>query len=135
MTTTDTGRRLLIAIAALIVVDLICVFLAVASDITPWGPGIVGFEIVGFVPLPMMALDLVLAWLAARNVRPPVGRIAAILLGVICVISVLAGLFDGDMTSEAMTTGSVLWGVVLIVLTTAAGTLAIIRAKELRRDR
>jgi len=135
MTTTDTGRRLLIAIAALIVVDVICLFLAVASDITPWGPGIVGFEIVGFVPLPMMALDLVLAWLAARNVRPPVGRIAAILLGVICVISVLAGLFDGDMTSEAMTTGSVLWGVVLIVLTTAAGTLAIIRAKELRRDR
>ena len=135
MTTTDTGRRLLLAIAALIVVDVICVFLAVTSDITPWGPGIVGFEIVGFVPLPMMALDLVLAWLAARDVRPPVGRIAAILLGVICVISVLAGLFDGDMTSEAMTTGSVLWGVVLIVLTTAAGTLAILRAKELRRDR
>ena len=133
MPTTDSGQRLLLATVALVVVDVICVFLAVASDITPWGPGLLGFEIVGFVPLPMMALDLALAWLAARNVRPPVGRIAAILLAVICVISVLAGLFDGDMTGESMTTGSVLWGVVLIVLTAVVGTLAVIRAKELRR--
>jgi len=133
MPTTDSGQRLLLATVALVVVDVICVFLAVASDITPWGPGLVGFEIVGFVPLPMMALDLALAWLAARNVRPPVGRIAAILLAVICVISVLAGLFDGDMTGESMTTGSVLWGVVLIVLTAIVGTLAVLRAKGLRR--
>jgi hypothetical protein len=49
------------------------------------------------------------------------------------VISVLAGLFDGDMTSEPMTAGSVLWGVVLIVLTAVVGTFAVLRAKELRR--
>ena len=133
MSTNATGRQLLLATVVLVGVDVICVFLAVASDITPWGSGIAGFEIVGFVPLPMMALDLALAWLAARNVRPPVGRIAAILLAVICVISVLAGLFDGDMTGDSMTTGSILWGVVLIVLTTIVGTLAVVRAKELRR--
>jgi len=134
MPTTDSGRRLLLAMAALIVVDVICLLLAVAADITPAG-SVWGFDIVGFVPLPMMAVDLVLAWLAARNARPPVGRVAALLLAVICVISVLAGLFDGDMTSEAMTTASVLWGVVLIVLTAVVGTLAVVRAVELRRDR
>ena len=135
MPTDTTGQQLLLATVALVIVDVMCVFLAVAADMTPWGPGIVGFEIVGFVPLPMVVVDLVLAWLAARNVRPPVGRVAAILLAVICVISVLAGLFDGDMTSDSVTTGSVLWGVVLIVLTAVVGTLAVLRAGQLRRRR
>ena len=131
---TASGRRLLLATVALIVADVICVFLAVSAGLTQAGKAW-GFDIVGFVPLPMVVADLVLAWLAARNVRPPIGRVAAVLLSVICLVSVLAGLFDGDMTSEAMTTWSVLWGVVLILLTAVVGLLAVVRAKELRRGR
>ena len=129
-----TGRRLLLALAALIAANVVCVFLAVDSGITERGQ-VWGFDIIGFIPLPMVVAELVLAWLAARNVRPPIGRISAVLLSVICLISVLAGLFDGDMRNESMTSGSFWWGVVLIVLQAVVGLLAVIRARELRRGR
>jgi len=133
MSTNTTGRRLLLAIAALTCANVVCVFLAVDSGLTEsWGK-VWGFDIVGFIPLPMVVVELVLAWLAARNVRPPIGRIAAIILSVICLISVLAGMFDGDMANESMTTGSFWWGVVLIVLQAGVGLLAFVRAREIRR--
>jgi hypothetical protein len=135
MSTNTTGRRLLLALAALICANVICVFLAVDSGLTEsWGK-VWGFDIVGFIPLPMVVVELVLAWLAARNVRPPTGRIAAIILSVICLISVLAGMFDGDMANESMTDGSFWWGVVLIVLQAGVGLLAFVRAREIRRGR
>ncbi len=51
------------------------------------------------MPLPIGVAQLVLAWLAAGNVRPPAGLIAAVLLSAFCLISLLAGLFDGDLTN------------------------------------
>ena len=128
-----TGRRLLLALAALIVANVVGVFLAVDSGLTEsWGK-VWGFDIMGFIPLPMVVVELVLAWLAARNVRPPTGRVAAIVLSVICLISVLAGMFDGDMASESMTSGSFWGGVVLIVIQAGVGLLAYVRAREIRR--
>ena len=133
MTTNTTGRRLLLAVVALTAVNVVAVFLAVDSGATEgWGK-VWGFDIVGFIPLPMVAVELVLAWLAARNVRPPVGRVAAILLGVICLISVLAGMFDGDMANDSLSNASFWWGVVLIVLQAGVGLLAVVRAREIRR--
>jgi hypothetical protein len=55
---------------------------------------------------------------------------------VFCLISVLAGLFDGDLIhnigSDGVLSGGVLWGVVLLVITAVVGVLAVARAKELR---
>jgi hypothetical protein len=133
--TTDTsGRRLLLAIVALIAANVVAVVLAVDAGLTERGK-IWGFDILGFIPWPMVVVELVLAWLAARDVRPPIGRVAAIILSVICVISVLAGMFDGDMASESMTTGPFWLGVVLIVLQAGVGLLAVLRAGQLRRRR
>ena len=90
------------------------------------------------MPLPVGAVQLVLAWLAARNVRPPVGRVAAIVLGVFCLISLLFGLFDGDLTNEVASTGypgGVAWGVVLLALTAVVGVLAVARARQLSQPR
>jgi hypothetical protein len=134
MTINSTGRRLLLAIVALTAANVVCVFLAVDSGATERGK-VWGFDIIGFIPLPMVIVELVLVWLAARNVRPPIGRVAAIVLGVICLISVLAGMFDGDMRNDSLTNGSFWWGVVLIVLQAVVGVLAVVRARELRRDR
>ena len=47
------------------------------------------------MPLPVAAAQLALAWLAARNVRPPIGLIAAILLSAFCLISLIFGRFHG----------------------------------------
>jgi hypothetical protein len=131
--TPTTGRRLLLAVAALTCVNVVGVFFAVDSGlIESWGQAW-GFDIVGFIPMPMVAVELVLAWLAARNVRPPVGRVAAITLSVICLISVLAGIFDGDMANEVSTTGSFWCGIVLIVVQAGVGLLAFVRVREIRR--
>jgi hypothetical protein len=89
------------------------------------------------VPLPVAAVQLVLAWLAARIVRPPVGLLAAVVLCVLCLISVRAGSFDRDLldneASDGLISSRVVWGVVLLVVTTAVGLLAAARARQLYR--
>jgi len=90
------------------------------------------------VPLPVGVVQLVLAWLAARNVRPPVGVVAAVVLAVFCLISVLFGLFDGDLTdtvASAAGAWGVVWGIVLLAITAVVGLLAAARARQLRRNR
>jgi hypothetical protein len=72
--------------------------------------------------------------LAARNVRPPVGLVAAVILSAICLISVMFGLFDGDLTNDVASAGGP-WGVVLLSVTAVVGLLAVARARQLYRLR
>jgi uncharacterized membrane protein (DUF485 family) len=133
-----SGRRLIIAMLVLIVCDVIGGFLAVASGVNTWSEAW-GFNTKSTVPLPVGAAQLVLAWLAARNVRPPVGLVAAILLSAFCLISVLFGLFDGDLIGQIASAGLVSWGVVwaavLLLVTAVVGLLAFARARQLYRLR
>ena len=119
----------------LLVCDVIGGFLALAWGADSWNEAW-GFDTTSTVPLPIGVVQLVLAGLAARDVRPPVGLVSAGLLGVFCLIGVLAGLFDGDLidnvSSDGVLSGQVLWGVVLLLVTTWVGLLAVGRAKELR---
>jgi hypothetical protein len=134
----STGRRLIVAMLVLIVCDVIGGFLAVSSGVNTWGEAW-GFKTKLTVPLPIGAAQLVLAWLAARNVRPPVGLVAAVFLSAICLISVMFGLFDGDLTNQVASAGSapwgVVWGVVLLSVTAVVGLLAVARARQLYRLR
>ena len=122
----------------LVVCDVIGGFLAVASGVDTWDEAW-GFNTQSTVPLPLGAAQLVLAWLAARNVRPPVGLIAAVVLSAFCLISLLFGLFDGDLTNEVASAGlgprGVVWGVVLLSVTAVVGLLAAARARQLYRLR
>lgn len=63
-------------------------------------------------------MQLLLAWLAARNTRPPVGFVAAVVLSAFCLLSVLFGMFDGDLrgnvASDGWLSGGVLWAFVLL---------------------
>ena len=88
----------------LVVCDVIGGFLAVASGVATWDEAW-GFNTESTVPLPVGAAQLVLAWLAARNVRPPVGLIAAVVLSVLCLISLMFGLFDGDLINKVASAG------------------------------
>jgi hypothetical protein len=137
MNTSATGRRLVVAMLVLIVCDVIGGFLAVASGVNTWGEAW-GFDTSFTVPLPVGVVQLVLAWSAARNARPPVGRISAVLLSVFCLISLMFGLFDGDLTNEVASSGGswgVVWGVVLLSVTAVVGVLAAVRARQLYRLR
>ncbi len=134
-----SGRALVLATLVLVVGDVIGGFLAIASGVDSWNEAW-GFETKSTVPLPVGAAQLVLAWLAARNVRPPVGLIAAVVLSAFCLLSVIFGLFDGDLinkiASEGLISVGVVWVfVVLLPLTAAVGVLAAIRAKQLRELR
>jgi hypothetical protein len=79
----------------------------------------------------------VLAWLAARNVRPPTGFVAAVILSAFCLASLIFGSFDGDLThnvtSDGWISARVLWGFVLLAITGFVGLLAAARARQLRR--
>jgi hypothetical protein len=119
----------------LLVCDVIGGFVALASGADTWNEAW-GFDTEHTVPLPVGPAQLALAWLAARNVRPPVGWVAAVLLSAFCLISLMAGLFDGDLINTIASTGvisrAVAWGIVLLSVTVAVGWLATIRAKQLQ---
>jgi hypothetical protein len=127
-----SGRGVFLAMLVLFVLDVVGGALAVFSGVAPdvaWG-----FDTKFTVPLPVGAAQLVLAWLAARDVRPRAGLVAAVLLAVFCLISLLFGLFDGDLTNEVASSGypgGVAWGVVLLAGTAVVGVLAFARARHL----
>lgn len=133
-----SGRALLIAMVVLLVCDVIGGFVALASGANSFDETW-GFDTQYTVPLPVGVAQLVLAWLAVRNTRPPVGYIAAVTLSVFCFLSVLFGLFDGDLIGNIAADGflsmGVVWAGVLLVVTAVVGLLAVIRAKQLRRPR
>ncbi len=122
----------------LVVCDVIGGFIALASGADTWDEAW-GFNTDFTVPLPVGVAQLVLAWLAARNVRPPVGLIAAVLLSAFCLISVMFGLFDGDLignvASDGLKSWGVLWAAVLLAITAVVGLLAADRARQLYRLR
>ena len=138
MPSVASGRALIFSMLVLVVCDVIGGFLAVASGADTWDEAW-GFNTDSTVPLPVGAAQLALAWLAARNVRPPVGVIAAVLLSAFCLISLMAGLFDGDLINNVASDGwisaGVVWGVVLLLVTAVVGVLAAARARQLYRLR
>ena len=127
MPSVASGRALVLSMLVLLVCDVIGGFIGVASGVNTWDEAW-GFNTESTVPLPVGAAQLVLAWLAARNVRPPVGLVAAVLLSAFCLISLLFGLFDGDLTNKVASAGlnswGVVWGIVLLSVTAVVGLLA-----------
>jgi hypothetical protein len=120
---------------ALLVCEVIGGFIALDSGADTWNEAW-GFETEHTVPLPIGAAQLILAWLAARSTRPPIGLTAAVLLSAFCLVSLLAGLFDGDLFKNIASAGLISWGVVwggvLLAVTAIVGLLAAIRAKHWR---
>ena len=132
------GRALILAMLTLLACDVIGGFIAVASGVDTWDHAW-GFDTEYTVPLPVGVVQLGLAWLAGRNVRPPVGLIAAVLLSTFCLLSFLFGSFDGDLrgniASDGWSSWGVVWGFVLLLVTGVVGVLAATQARRLRRPR
>ena len=122
----------------LLTCDVIGGFIALAYGADGWNEAW-GFDTHSTVPLPVGLVQLGLAWLAARNLRPPVGLVAAGVLAVFCLASLVFGAFDGDLIGNIESTGvlswQVAWGVVLLLATGVVGVLALLRTKQLYRSR
>ena len=134
MASTALSRPVLLGTVALIVIDIIGGVLAVWSGVNTWGEAW-GSRALLAAPLPMMVAQLLLAWVAARNLRPPVGMVAAIVLALACLVSAISGFFDGGLANDELSGGLVAWQVFLLTATAVVGLLAILRARELRRAR
>jgi len=124
----------LLGTVTLIVIDIIGGIIAVSSGVNTWGEAW-GSRALLAAPLPMMVVQLLLAWVAARNLRPPVGLVAAIVLALAWLASAISGFFDGGLANDELSGGLVAWQVFLLTATAVVGVLAILRARELRRAR
>ena len=52
-----------------------------------------------------------------------------------CLISVLFGLFEGELLDQVASAGAAPWGVVLLLVTAVVGLLAAARTRQLYRLR
>jgi hypothetical protein len=84
MPSVASGRALLPAMLVLLVCDVIGGLVALGAGADTWNDAW-GFDTVHTVPLPIGLAQLALALLAARNARPPIGMIAALLLSAFCL--------------------------------------------------
>jgi hypothetical protein len=133
MTPTPISRRLVQAVGVLLVTDVAGGLLAVAADVNTWSEAWGGKALLA-APLPMIAVQVLLTWVAVRSQ----GRgavVAAGLLATACLVSVASGFFDGGLGNDALSPGLAAFQVLLLAVTGAVGVLALLRAIEAARVR
>ena len=81
-------------------------------------------------PLPMIAVQALLAWVAVR--RPGRAAMAACgLLATACLVSVASGFFDGGLGNDELTPGLAAFQAFLLTVTGIVGVLALLRLRGL----
>jgi hypothetical protein len=131
MTRMSSARRLALAMGVLVVVDVVGGLLAVGADVNTWAEAWSGDALLA-APWPMIVVQVVLTWLAVRNT----GRlavVAAALLAVACLVSAISGFFDGGLGNDELSSGLVVFQVLLLAVTATVGVLAALRVVEARR--
>jgi hypothetical protein len=121
-----------VSMAALLVVDLAGGLLAVASGVNTWGEAWGGDALLA-APVPMIVAQVLLTWLATRSSRRS-ALVAAVLLAVACLVSVVSGFFDGGIGNDELTPALTAFQVLLLGVTGVTGLLAAVRAVEVRRS-
>jgi hypothetical protein len=122
----STAGSLRLAMAVLLVTDLVGGLLAVREGVNTWGEAW-GPEALLAAPVPMILAQVLLVWLATRRA----GRGAAVAAGLLataCLVSVVSGFFDGGLGNAKLSTGLAAYQYFLLAVTTAVGALAIRRA-------
>ena len=126
-----TRTALPVAVAVLVVTDLVGGLIAVATEVNSW-PDAWGGHALLAAPLPMVAAQVLLTWLALRIP----GRGAALpagLLAAACLVSVVSGFFDGGLGHDSLSPALVAYQVLLLSVTGVVGVLAAARARDVIR--
>ena len=125
-------RLLVAAVAVLVVLDLAGGLIAIATDLNEVG-GAWSTEARLAVPWPIILLQLALTAVAVLGRRFAVA--AALLLTATCAVSVMSGLFDGDLFAQGLGPGEKAFQIVLVSWMALVGLLAALRTNELLRMR
>lgn len=124
-----SARRLVRALTVLVATDLVGGVTAVAAGVNTWGEAW-GSKALLAAPLPMIAAQAALGWMAVRTE----GRSAAVpagLLSLACATSFASGFFDGGLGNKALSAPLVGFQLMLLGSTAAVGVLAAVRASDL----
>ena len=127
------SRLLVAAVAVLVVLDLAGGLIAIATDLNDVGEAW-SFEAGLAVPWPIILFQLALTAVAVIG-RRRFAIAAALLLTATCAVSVMSGLFDGDLFAEGLGPGEKAFQIVLISWMALVGLLAALRTAELLRMR
>ena len=130
-TASPIPRLLTLAMAALLVVDLVGGVWAALSGVNTWADAWGGRALLA-APAPMVAAQVLMTWLAVRGRRRR-AAIPAGLLAVACLVSVASGFFDGGLGNAALQPGMAAYQVALLATTGVVGVLAAVRVAQLVR--
>ncbi len=125
---TRHSRQLVVAMCALVVTDLVGGLLAVATEVNTWAEAW-WTEALLAAPIPMIVVQVVLTLVAVTSARW-FSAVAAGLLALACLVSVVSGFFDGGLGNDALTPALSAYQVFLLVVTALVGALATLRAVE-----
>ena len=128
---TRHSRQLVVAMCALVVTDLVGGLLAVAAEVNTWAEAW-WTEALLAAPVPMIVVQVVLTLVAVTSARW-FAALAAGLLALACLVSVISGFFDGGLGNDALTPALSAYQVFLLVVTAVVGALAARRAVEILR--
>ncbi len=128
---TRRSRQLVVAMCALVVTDLVGGLLAVAAEVNTWAEAW-WTEALLAAPVPMIVAQVVLTLVAVTSARW-FSAVAAGLLALACLVSVVSGFFDGGLGNDALTAALSAYQVFLLVVTAVVGALAALRAVEILR--
>ena len=125
------SRQLVLAMCGLVVTDLVGGLLAVAAEVNTWA-GAWWTEALLAAPIPMIVVQVVLTLVAVTSARW-FSAVAAGLLALACLVSVVSGFFDGGLGNDALTAALSAYQVFLLVVTAVVSLLAARRAVEVLR--
>jgi energy-converting hydrogenase Eha subunit A len=126
-----SSRLLVTAVAVLVVLDFAGGLIAIATDLNDVGEAW-SFDAGLAIPWPIILLQLGLTIVAVLG-RHRLAVGAALLLTATCAVSVMAGLFDGDLFAEGLGPGEKAFQIVLVSCMALVGLLAALRTADLRR--
>lgn len=126
-----TAPPLAVAVAGLVLTDIVGGLLAVASGLNTraeaWGSAALLAA-----PLPMIGAQVLLTWLALR-LHSRWAALPAGLLAVACLVSVVSGFFDGGLGHAGIGPGLAAYQLLLLAVTGLVGVLAAARARAVLR--
>lgn len=121
----------MLALVVVLAVDAAGGVLAVAADVNTWAEAW-GSAALLAAPLPMIAAQVLLTWVAIRR-ESTLAVVAAGLLALACLVSVVSGFFDGGLGNDELSGGLAAYQVLLLTVTGMLGVLAAVRSVQVTR--